>query len=204
MRRLMNSAREIMEILNELPMVKSCELCGSLAAGRSDEFSDIDIRVDVSGYDNGRFMLEVPKLLKDKLNIVYSDYAPSLIPGNYIVSVAIDANDPFMIADLDCIAAPHCETVTKGMIENDLLCHTIKVWTADLKHFVRGKECREDIMRMARRLKGVRTDGLSESEILEECLKWMENNSRPDPGLCEIIASCRRCFEELTGAGRLW
>lgn len=198
MKNLMNSAREIMEILNELPMVRSCELCGSLATGRADELSDIDIRVDVSGYDNGRFMLEVPELLKGKLNIVYSDYAPSLIPGNYIVSVATDENDPFLIADLDCIAEPHCESVTKGMIENDLLCHTIKVWTADLKHFVRGKECREDIMRMARRLKGVRIDGLSESGILEECLKWMENNSPSDSKLCEMIASCRRCFEELT------
>lgn len=36
MKNLMNSAREIMEILNELPMVRSCKLCGSLAAGRSD------------------------------------------------------------------------------------------------------------------------------------------------------------------------
>ncbi|MDE7295022.1 MAG: nucleotidyltransferase domain-containing protein [Oscillospiraceae bacterium] len=198
MKNLMNSAREIMGILNELPMVRSCELCGSLSTGRADELSDIDILVDVSGYDNGRFMLEVTELLKVKLNIVYSDYAPSLMPDNYIVSIAIDANDPFLIADLDCIAEPHCETVTKSMIENDLLCHTIKVWTADLKHFVRGADCMGDIMRMARRLKGVRTDGLSEPEILEECLKWMENNSPPDSELCEMIASCRRCFEELT------
>ena len=122
-----------------------------------------------------------------------------MIPNSYIVSIAIDANNPFMIVDLNCIATPHCETVTKSMIENNLLSHTIKVWVANLKHFVRGKECRDDIMRMARRLKGVQVEDSSELELLEECLKWIENNSHLDLGLCEIIASCKRCFEELIG-----
>ena len=199
MNSLLNSAQEIMEILNELPMVISCELYGSLSTGKADELSDIDIFIDVSGYDNGKFMLEVVDLLKNKLNIIYSDYAPSLIPNSYIVSIAIDENNPFKIADLNCIAAPHCETVTKSMIENNLLSHTVKVWTANLKHFVRGENCQDDIMRMARRLNGVQIEGLSEPEILEECLTWIENNSHLDWDLCEMIASCRRCFEELIG-----
>lgn len=122
---LKNKADEIIDILNAISVVKKCTIYGSLRTNTYDELSDIDIEIDVSGYDNGQFMLELTDLLKDKLTIYYSDYAPSLIPDKYIVSIAIDEENPFLIIDLCCNAQPHYTTVTRQqvMARNDRISH---------------------------------------------------------------------------------
>ena len=189
-------ADELMTILNEIPTVKGCKLYGSLFTKTHDELSDIDIEIDVSGYDNGQFMLELTEMLKDKITIYYSDYAPSLIPDKYIVSIAIDVNNPFLIVDLSCSADPHCTTVTKQQVleRNEKYAHTLKVWTANLKHYVRGIECYDDILRMAKRLSIADIDTKDEAELLEETLCWLEDNV--ENNLSEYVESCSRVFEE--------
>ena len=44
-----------MSLLRELADVKGCTLYGSLAEGRGDALSDIDIALDVSGVDTAVF-----------------------------------------------------------------------------------------------------------------------------------------------------
>ena len=63
---LRSKADEIITILNGIPTVIGCNLYGSLSTNTHDELSDIDIEIDVSGYDNGQFMLELTEMLKDK------------------------------------------------------------------------------------------------------------------------------------------
>ncbi len=75
---LKSFAEEICAFLQGISGVKSTEIIGSLAKGNFDKYSDIDIEVDVSGLDNGQFLVELPKLLGEKYDIVYCDYAPSL------------------------------------------------------------------------------------------------------------------------------
>lgn len=43
-----------------LPEVRNITLHGSLEIGHPDRYSDIDLKINVSGSDNGRFMLELP------------------------------------------------------------------------------------------------------------------------------------------------
>ena len=194
---LKRKAEEIMAVLNDIPVVKKCTLYGSLAGDTYDELSDIDIEVDVSGYDNGQFMMELAELLKNRFNIYYSDHAPSLIPDKYIVSVAIDKENPFLIVDLCCCAEPHCTTVTKQQImkKNDKYSHMLKLWTANLKHYVRGNDCYNDIVKMANKISVNEIDSKDEGEILHEVLCWLEDNV--ENGLEEYVESCRRVFEEL-------
>jgi len=194
---LRDKANEIITFLNEIPMVRKCSIYGSLAANTYDELSDIDIEIDVSGYDNGQFMLELVELLKGKFRIFYSDYAPSLIPDKYIVSIAIDEKNPFLIVDLCCSAKPHCTTVTKQQAyeKNHKYTHILKLWTANLKHYVRGGECYNDIVRMGQKLGLEDVETKDEAEILRETLRWLEVNV--ENGLCEFVKSCRRRFEEL-------
>lgn len=196
----MNKAlREISEncidYLNSLPMVKHCELYGSLASGTEDELSDIDIKVDVSGCDNGSFMLEVTDLLKDKLNIIFYDYAPSLIPDQYIVSCAVSEENPFAFVDINCVATPHYTTVSRKRAVNNALTHTLKVWIANLKHYSRGADCYDDIVRMANRIGIEGVDSKVEAELLEDTLIWLEQNQTDE--LENYIISCREKFEEL-------
>lgn len=194
---LKKKAYEIINILQDIPEVKKCTLYGSLVTDAHDELSDIDIKVDVSGYDNGQFMLSIADILKDKMSVYYCDYAPSFVPEKYIVSLGIDEENPFLLLDLCCCAEPHCTTVTKQhvMAKNDKFTHTLKVWTANLKHYVRGNECYDDIVRMARRLDIEEIEVMGEVELLETVLCWMEDNKTDE--LERIIASCRRRFEEL-------
>lgn len=195
--RLRSKAEEIIEILGGLPEVNGCTVYGSLTNDKSDELSDIDIEVDVSGCDNGQFMLRLVDLLKDKLNIFYHDYAPSLILNDYIVSIALDESNPFMIADLKCVADPHFTTVTKQQAKdlNDKFAHTLKLWTANLKHYARGADCRGDIVGMAQKLSIEDIDTKNEKVLLEETLSWLESNVTD--GLGTFIKSCRAKFNEL-------
>lgn len=190
-------ANGIITLLNEIPVVKKCDIYGSLATNTHDDLSDIDIEIDVSGYDNGQFMLELVELLEGKLSIYYSDYAPSLIPDKYIVSIAIDKNNPFLIVDLCCSAEPHCTTVTKQQVigKNEKYTHMLKLWTANLKHYVRGCECYDDIVRMGQKIAVEDIDTKDEAEILEDTLSWLEENVEIE--LYEFVKSCRKRFEEL-------
>ncbi len=190
-------AENIMKVLNELPMVKSCKLYGSIASGTEDNLSDIDIEVDVSGYDNARFMLEIPKILNEKINVIFYDFAPSLIPEQYIVSLATDSENPFAMVDLKCVAEPHCISVSKSEAnaKNNIITHTLKVWLANMKHYVRGRECYDDIVRMAKRLGIEAVEAKTEPELLEEVLIWLEANGNDE--IDEYISNCREKFEEL-------
>ena len=144
---------QISAYLNALPQVKGCRFYGSLESGTFDEYSDIDLEVDVSGLDNGRFALQIPALLARKFPIVFFDFAPSLAPEKYVVSVAIDTENPFGIIDLSCAAAPHCRTVSREELErqNDPLSHLLKLFTINLKHLIRGADCRRDIAKLYRK-----------------------------------------------------
>ncbi len=192
---LRNQAENVIEIVSKLPMVKSCEIYGSISKGLEDDLSDIDIEVDVSGYDNGKFMLELPTLLKDDLNIIFYDFAPSLIPEQYIVSLAVNNENPFAMVDLKCVAEPHIASVSKTDTVNDTLTHALKVWVANVKHYARGVECYDDIVRMARRLHIEDIETKEEFELLDEVLLWVENNMTDD--IEEYVCSCRNKFEEL-------
>ena len=79
---LKNIAEKIMAMLDNMPEVKSCALYGSLTNDTYDELSDIDINIDVSGSDNGQFMLTLAERIGEKISVFYSDYAPSLVPEN--------------------------------------------------------------------------------------------------------------------------
>ena len=192
---LRDTANTCMDILRSLPMVKSCALYGSIVNNTEDELSDIDIQVDVSGYDNGKFMLEVPHLIKKNLNIIYYDFAPSLIPNIYIVSNAISSDNPFALVDIMCVAEPHCTTVLKEHAVNDIFTHALKVWVINLKHHVRGYDCYGDINRMAKRLGINDTDSKREKQLLEESLIWIEENQTDN--LAKYVNSCRKKFEKL-------
>ncbi len=192
---LRKQAETIVEILSRLPMVKACNICGSLSNGSEDHLSDIDMDVDVSGYDNGTFMLEIPELLNHDLRVIFYDFASSLIPEQYIVSLAVNVRNLFAMIDLKCVAEPHVTLVSREDAVNNPLTHTLKVWVINLKHYVRGVDCHGDIVRMARRLDIEDIETKGDVELLENVLVWLEDHQTDC--VAEFIRGCRRTFEEL-------
>lgn len=195
---LIETADSVMKILSDIPGVESCALYGSITSGTYDSLSDIDIEICVRGTDNGIFVLNIPEMLGKYMHIFYADYAPSLAPAKYIVSLAIDESDPFRMVDICVKGDPHFETVTRQELsaKNDSFCHVLKLWTANLKHHVRGADCRSDIVKMAKRLDVPATDDIDEQAMLAKTLEWLEAACPAD--LRIFVASCRKHFYDLT------
>lgn len=168
-------AEEICTYLQGIPGVKSTEIIGSLSKGNYDKYSDIDIEVDVSGMDNGQFLMELPKLLSEKYDMVYCDYAPSLAPDKYIVSFAADIPNPFGFVDISCVANPHCTTVSKQELKNlnHLYDHTFKLFAINLKHYLRDWDCNDDIVSMYSGICGEDVAERDEAYMLEATYAWL-------------------------------
>lgn len=190
-------AQELKDLFGQRPEVRSVSLYGSIVKGTADPYSDIDIKLDVSGYDNGRFLLSVPQVLAEKYKVLFSDYAPSLAPEQYVVSCALSEENPFLIVDVNCAAEPHVASVAKADLMNDPVVHVLKLWVANMKHFIRGQECYRDICKMHRKSVG---DALPEGQelvMLQQTLLWLEKHV-PEK-LNGYVKSCRRVLEEYDG-----
>ena len=195
MKSLLEYANEIKEYISSINGVKSCTLYGSLENNSFDEYSDIDIEIDVSGYDNSLFLIKLSEITSQKYPVIFSDYAPSLIPESYIVSIAINENNPFCVVDFKCTATPHCTTLGKQDFAMDKVEHIMKLWTANCKHYLRGMDCKGNIMRMAKRVIGSEElTYMSESEMLEVTLNWLEQNCKGKHS--KYINNCRAYIEE--------
>ena len=176
---LKSFSEEICAFLQSIPGVKSTVIIGSLAKGNFDKYSDIDIEVDVSGLDNGQFLMELPKLLGEKYDIVYCDYAPSLAPDKYIVSFAADISNPFGFVDISCVATPHCANVSKQELKslNRLYDHTFKLFAINLKHYLRDWGCYDDIVSMYSGICGEDAEERDEAYMLKVTYDWLMENA---------------------------
>ncbi|MBQ7101481.1 MAG: nucleotidyltransferase domain-containing protein [Clostridia bacterium] len=173
-------AQEVCYFLHNLPEVKSCGLYGSVSTDSYDEYSDIDIEIDVSGVDNGWFATQIPRILLKKFDVIFYDFAPSLAPNKYVVSLAMNNENPFMMVDVACTATPYCDTVSKQQLSslNNLYDHTLKVFVANLKHFLRGVDCYDDISRMYGRIFRDR-EVYDEEQMLNVVYEWLQDNAEP-------------------------
>lgn len=185
----MSLSSEICNYLQSIPEIKHCKMIGSLAAGNHDKYSDIDIEADVSGYDNSVFITKIPEIMKARYDVVFYDFAPSLIPENYIISLALSEENPFLIVDIKCTATPHRMTLNKSDFPFSKVEHTLKLWVANYKHYIRGKDCYNDIFRMYNRVIPTGKNDISEKEMLIIVLDWLEQNAGDH--YQKYIASCK-------------
>ena len=188
--RISNKMKKIKKFISKLPYVKSCEL----ATNTFDEMSDMEIEIDVSGYDNGKFMLELPDKLK-KIEVIYFDYSSDLVPDTYTVSIAVDEHNPFFIINLKCKAEPHCKTILKDNVKNNKYTHILKLWVDNLKRYYCEQECSEDIRKLAQEINIKNAEKKEPIELLEKILIWLENNQTQKHQT--YVNSCRRKFDEL-------
>ena len=143
-------AQRLMDHLGALPEVKACQLYGSLSTGTWDVYSDIDVEANVSGTDNSVFLTRLPDLVSPVFPVVFFDYAPSLAPDKYVITLALDETNPFRMADIACTATPHCPTLGRQELSalNHSQDHLMKLLSANLKHTLRGADCQRDIAKM--------------------------------------------------------
>ena len=175
MNNIVEISNSIRSYFISLPEVQHCTIYGSVANNTCDDYSDIDIELDVSGCDNSLFVLKVPEILGRLYPVIFFDYAPSLMPDNYVVSNAISSDNPFLMVDIKCVATPHFTTVSKSDFPYDRVDHTLKVFVANLKHSIRGVDCFNDIARMHKRVCR-QSDLLAPEKMMENVFTWLEDN----------------------------
>ena len=171
-----------------LPEVKNAVLQGSIQRNNQDEYSDIDLELDVSGSDNGAFLQRIPMLLNQIYPVIFHDYTPSLFPDSYIVSCAISEDNPFLIVDIKCSAVPHIQSIQKGDLACEKFPHILKLWIVNLKHYLRGCTCTHDIERMYCKLFPHTLD--SEKQMLLEVFVWLKENQTAK--YAKYLQSCER------------
>lgn len=92
----------------------------------------------------------------------------------------MNEENPFMMVDVACVANPHFCTVSKQQLVslNNLYDHSLKVFVANLKHFLRGTDCYDDISKMYGRIFKDR-DVYDENEMLNAVYEWLQDNAEP-------------------------
>lgn len=144
-------AQEVIRYLSKDEKVSEVCLKGSLADDTFDEYSDIDISVDVSGHDNGVYAINLPDFLSEKYNISFYDWNPSLLPNKYVLTFAFNKLPVFWLVDIECTAIPHVPSVPWVSVE--MAPHLLKLWVANAKYYLRGVDGIElEIYKLAKRV----------------------------------------------------
>jgi len=187
-------ANNLIQILKSLDEVNEVYLKGSIANGQMDEYSDIDIAVDVSGYDNGKFAQKLPEIIEYHLPLLFYDWAPSLIPDSYVQSFFISGTSPFAFIDIECKATPHIYSVTQ--VTNDYLGHNIKLWIQIAKYFLRDSlNSTEQIHRLASKVLINSQWSNDTAELMKMILVQINKEPNADQ-YQEIINNCFKISEQ--------
>jgi len=135
------------EIINKLQSafhqmheVKTFYLHGSLLTSNYDIYSDIDFIIDVSGIDNGKFMISLPDKLAPTMEIGYYAYAPRFAPELYLITIYFKNSDIFHFVDIECHANPHIVTLSKEELLKTTESIKLKLSLVSLKHILRHNE----------------------------------------------------------------
>lgn len=185
-----------MSILANHLAVRRTFLRGSLSAGGTpDRFSDIDIGVDVSGYDNGQFMLELPTMVGKELELEFFDFVPSLAPDAYVVNLYVKGAPIFWNVDIDCLATPYITTVQTVPVDETL--HLLKLWVLTAKYLLRGvARAKDDLARLAPRILGSQAASVSTTaEVMSLTLEHLKQTL--DGSHAAFLAQCASACQEI-------
>ncbi|QHE52678.1 hypothetical protein [Pontibacillus sp. HMF3514] len=184
----MDIAIKTINLFQSHPKVQNVFLRGSLHKNTNiDPYSDIDIGVDVSGYDNGKFSLEVPAIMRSHFDVLFFDWSPSLLPDQYVQSYVIKGTPIFWLIDIQCMANPHVSSIQN--IRNDFYEHLLKLWILNLKYYLRGNsEALKDIHKLGFRTFKEDVSYNSIYEILFNILLEIRSNTHPN--LHEFLDQC--------------
>lgn len=173
----LEKAKEIMTYLEQFDFVKSSEIIGSLKTGNSDQYSDIDIRINVSGSDNGKVLLMLPYLLSKKYPIIYTAFAPRFAPDLYVVSFGLKDMNFFHFIDIECVADPHISSLSKDDIRliTNMNHLKLKLYIGLLKKMLRGEDISGELSFFS--AKDVNLDN-AKVILKDEFLKLKENENK--------------------------
>lgn len=185
-------ADQVVALFRAQPEVREATLYGSLAEGTQDEYSDIDVTIDVSGHDNGQYMYRVIDLMRENFDVCFHDINSSAVPKWYVLNFFLNGISPFWQIDVFITARPHCTSFSREDIRaiQDPVAHLLKLWVPCFKHLIRDPERNEDEINrcLVSRLGIPGLDGLPAVEKMRAVLD--EVRRRVDGRFEDFLARC--------------
>jgi len=138
-----NSGIDIAEIcgrLKALDFVTDVQEIGSRSEGHADCYSDIDLVVNIQDAKPDIALLRITEFMKMTYSPLWVDYANSLMPSKFLVSMFIDCENPFRFLDVGIYnhEAINCDP---KRFENDKWVHLTKLWIMNFKYYLRRDHC---------------------------------------------------------------
>lgn len=170
-------AGRILQTLRALDFVESARLTGSFSRGDADRYSDIDIALTPRGMAPDAALLHSCEALKREHEVLWLDFAPSLMPRKFVASLFFAGGDnPFRYVDV-ALEGDGETTCPREAFANDPAAHLVKLWLMNFKHGLRGtKGFETDFARMLRRAGITAYDG--ELDGFEKVLSRIEGGGR--------------------------
>lgn len=130
---------EICDNIKSLSFVSDVQKKGSRFEGRSDIYSDYDLTVVIKDIRPDDALLRITELLKAEYSSLWFDYANSLMPHKFLVSMFINCENPFSFVDIGIYADGDINYDPKNF-ENDRWVHLTKLWIMNFKYYLRGDD----------------------------------------------------------------
>jgi predicted nucleotidyltransferase len=198
------TAQKILALFKSDPRVSRAYLRGSLSQGPVDEYSDIDIGVDVSGYDNAAYCQIIIDTMNRMFPLHFHDWACSLMPDSYVITFYIKGLPIFWNVDFECVATPHHARLTREAVESDAVSGLLKVWALNAKYLLRktpGSD--KQAIEFGQRALGLTSLGkMNAIEVMSAVLTDLRAKAQPQHR--EFVLACEEvCDRHLLPLARL-
>lgn len=135
-----NNVSEICIKLKSLDFVTNVQEIGSRCEGHADFYSDIDLVVSIQDIKPDAALLKITEFMTKTYGPLWVDYANSLMPKKFLVSMFIDCDNPFCFCDIG-IYNDEILDYNPQNFENDKWVHLTKLWIMNFKYYLRKDIC---------------------------------------------------------------
>jgi len=131
---------EVCSKLKTLDFVIDIQEIGSRPAGHADCYSDVDLVVNIQIVKPDIALLKITEFMKMIYSPLWIDYANSLMPSKFLVSMFINCENPFCFLDIG-IYNHEVINYNPKRFENDKWVHLTKLWIMNFKYYLRKDQC---------------------------------------------------------------
>lgn len=127
---------EICRKIETFGFVTSVQKVGSRAEGHADCYSDIDLVVNIRDIKPDIALLKITEFMKITYAPLWVDFANSLMPQKFVVSMFIDCENPFCFLDIGIYNEENFH-YNPQTFQNDKWVHLTKLWIMNFKYYLR-------------------------------------------------------------------
>lgn len=189
------TAHQILAIVRSDTRVRKAFLRGSLVDGHVDAYSDIDVGIDVSGYDNAAYCQVIIETMSRSFDLHFYDWRGSLMPQSYVLAFYIKGLPIFWNVDVECTATPHHGTLTRHGVKRDTVASFLKLWAMNAKYLLRNAPgIEQQVKDFAKRALGIEApEHMASVEVMAAVLNHLRTNAHPRHS--EFIDACQDVHE---------